>query len=209
MYCIAGNTLPSKSKSIAFSQLEPCPHLSFIGEVIQAGSQYMMPLPPPLMICCTSSFHIGELSFLANFKSRNFSAYSAKEVFIAIRIFHCKRIGRFYYHYFFVCPHFNIPDYFADHFQGIEGTGRNPKPDFVSDDFYDENDDCWICPKKIKWVIEGSGYEVKQNNGKGNYLSSNDRQIRGYIDNLAVKHAADIATGNYNPSLNLMTTYDV
>jgi RHS repeat-associated protein len=90
-----------------------------------------------------------------------------------------------------------------------EGTGRNSKPDFVSDDFYDENDDCTFCPNKTKWVIEGSGYEVKQNNGRGIYLSSNDYQIKGHIDNLAAKHAGDIATGNYNPSLTLATTYDV
>jgi hypothetical protein len=90
-----------------------------------------------------------------------------------------------------------------------EGTGRNSKPDFVSDDFYDENDDCTFCPNKTKWVIEGSGYEVKQNNGKGIYLSSNNYQIKGHIDNLAAKHAGDIATGNYNPSLTLATTYDV
>ncbi|TAD87615.1 MAG: hypothetical protein EAY75_06030, partial [Bacteroidetes bacterium] len=90
-----------------------------------------------------------------------------------------------------------------------EGTGRNSKPDFVSDDFYDLNDDCWICSVKIKWVSEGSGYEVKQNSGRGIYLSSNDAQIKGHIDNLAAKHAGDIATGNYNPSLTLITTYDV
>ena len=90
-----------------------------------------------------------------------------------------------------------------------EGTGRNSKPDFVSDDFYDQNDDCWVCPAKMKWVIEGSGYEVKQNSGRGIYLSSNDAQIRGHIDNLAAKHAADIATGNFKPSLTLITTYDV
>lgn len=90
-----------------------------------------------------------------------------------------------------------------------EGSGRNSKPDFVSDDFYDRNDDCFICPQSIKTVIEGSGYEVKQNNGRGIYLLSNDGQIKGHIDNLSAKHAADIATGNYNPSLTLITTYDV
>ncbi len=90
-----------------------------------------------------------------------------------------------------------------------EGTGRNSKPDFISDDFYDQVADCWICPERIKRVSEGSGYEVKQNNRRGIYLSSNDAQIKGHIDNLAAKHSADIATGNYNPSLTLITTYDV
>ncbi len=90
-----------------------------------------------------------------------------------------------------------------------EGTGRNSKPDFVSDDFYDQRGHCWVCPKKEKLVSEGSGYEIKQNNGRGIYLSSNNDQIKGHIDNLAVKHAKDVATGNYNPSLTLITTYDV
>jgi RHS repeat-associated protein len=89
------------------------------------------------------------------------------------------------------------------------GESGNSKPDFVADDFYDERADCAVCPKKIKWVAEGSGYEVKQNNGRGIYLSSNDWQIKRHITNLSVIHQNDIRSNNYNPSLTLITTYDV
>ncbi|MBX2921162.1 MAG: hypothetical protein KF746_03140 [Chitinophagaceae bacterium] len=60
-----------------------------------------------------------------------------------------------------------------------------------------------------KWVVEGSAWEIKQNNGRGIYLSSNNDQIYGHITNLAAKHASDIATGLYQPALFLITTYDV
>ena len=66
----------------------------------------------------------------------------------------------------------------------VAGTGRNSKPDFVSDDFYDESPVFWKT--SIKRVSEGSGYEVKQNNGRGIYLSSNNDQIKGHILNLAL-----------------------
>lgn len=87
------------------------------------------------------------------------------------------------------------------------GDVRNSKPDFVSDDFYDRSPVIWKT--EMKWISEGSGYEVKQNNGKGIYLSSNDNQIKAHISNLSTKHSGDIATGSYNPSLTLITTYDV
>lgn len=61
----------------------------------------------------------------------------------------------------------------------------------------------------MKRVVEASAWEIKQNNGKGIYLSSNNSQIKGYILNLAAKHGKDIATGNYHPMLTLITTFDV
>jgi RHS repeat-associated protein len=88
-----------------------------------------------------------------------------------------------------------------------DGGERNSKPDFVADDFYDEAP--FFAPKKIKWVVEGSAYEVKQNGGKGIYPSSNTGQIKAHITNLAIRHASDISTQLYNPSVTLITTYDV
>lgn len=58
-----------------------------------------------------------------------------------------------------------------------DASDRNSKPDFISDDFYDVNQVFWL--PEMKRVSEGSGWEIKQNNGRGIYLSSNDGQIRG------------------------------
>ncbi len=45
----------------------------------------------------------------------------------------------------------------------------------------------FFTPRKLKRVVEGSGWEVKQNNGKRIYLSSNDSQIKAHITNLDAK----------------------
>lgn len=47
---------------------------------------------------------------------------------------------------------------------------------------------------------------MKQKNGSV-YLSSNNKQIKGHIDNLAAKHRSDIANG-FKPDFTLITTFD-
>ncbi|ANH82640.1 hypothetical protein A8C56_18150 [Niabella ginsenosidivorans] len=94
-----------------------------------------------------------------------------------------------------------------------EGTGRNTVPDFVADGFFYEKvghgfGSIKIWTEEIKSRVRQSIiFEVKAGN-KGIYLSSNQGQIKGHIDNLYVKMAYWRQKG-YIPSVTLITTYDV
>jgi RHS repeat-associated protein len=88
-----------------------------------------------------------------------------------------------------------------------DANDRNTKPDFVADDYY--NAAAWPFPPLIIKVAEGSIYEVKQNNGRGIYLSSNTGQLKGHIDNQVAKTIGHKSRGYVGPNITLITTADV
>jgi RHS repeat-associated protein len=90
----------------------------------------------------------------------------------------------------------------------VDKSARNTKPDFTAIGGYYERD-CFLCKPRLVWFDDWDIYEVKQNSGRGIYLSSNDHQIRGHIDNLRATHAVPITSKKGNPGLTLLTTYDV
>jgi hypothetical protein len=87
-----------------------------------------------------------------------------------------------------------------------DDNDRNTVPDFTADAGYTKT---WLwIPYKFIRVPEGSAFELKQSKRRGIYLSSNDYQIKGHINNLAARFSTQIADG-FQPTFTLVTTYDV
>ncbi|WP_425556397.1 DUF6443 domain-containing protein [Hymenobacter saemangeumensis] len=82
------------------------------------------------------------------------------------------------------------------------GTGRNTVPDFRGPAGY------WPKRGIPRVVPNGAWYELKAKNG-ALYLSSNQYQIKGHIDNLSLQFSRQIQTSNFRPVLWLVTTADV
>ncbi|MFT3748129.1 MAG: DUF6443 domain-containing protein [Agriterribacter sp.] len=85
----------------------------------------------------------------------------------------------------------------------FKGGDRNSKPDFVGDSY--------IIGEQIKILKYTDWFELKQKNG-GLYLSSNDDQIKGHIDNLrrAAQHLyIQYARLHFQAKFYLITTADV
>jgi hypothetical protein len=76
------------------------------------------------------------------------------------------------------------------------GSGRNTRPDFTADGI----------TRGGARVPQSSFYEVKQK--RGVYLSTDEWQIRGHIDNLVVSQNASIASG-FRPNFTLVSVSDV
>jgi RHS repeat-associated protein len=79
------------------------------------------------------------------------------------------------------------------------GDVRNSEPDFESDD---------INTSTGQRYNGTQAYEVKQNSGRGIYLSSNEYQIKAHISNHSARNQGNLANG-IKPGFTLITTYDV
>ena len=87
-----------------------------------------------------------------------------------------------------------------------DAQGRNTVPDMTAMAYYQEFEDGTpVGPPNL--VPEGSAYEVKAGN-KGIYLSSNDAQIKGHLDNMAARFKKEIAKG-FEPQFTLVTVQGV
>ena len=84
---------------------------------------------------------------------------------------------------------------------------RNTVPDFSADAIYAKTI-LGIPYGPIYPVIGGSEYELKQSKNRGIYLSSNNYQIKGHLDNMAARFRNEIANG-FRPDFTLITTADV
>ena len=94
---------------------------------------------------------------------------------------------------------FNINRYNGPPFTG---NGRNTVPDFIGNGIY------LPAAQPPQFIAGGNWFELKAKNG-GLYLSSNQYQVKGHIDNLASEFRNRIATSGFRPTLWLVTTADV
>ncbi|MBB1287391.1 hypothetical protein HRH25_23650, partial [Flavisolibacter sp. BT320] len=81
---------------------------------------------------------------------------------------------------------------------------RNTKPDFTGPATYLD-----FSKRRYVPVPGAAAVEVKQSKRRGLYLSSNDYQIKGHIDNLRARFAAEYRHPNFRAGLLLVTTADV
>ena len=88
-----------------------------------------------------------------------------------------------------------------------DDENRNTVPDFTADGIkitYFMG----LIPRKREIIKNSSAWELKQSKKKGIYLSSNNNQIKGHINNLRAKQIKNILTG-FRPDFSLVSTYDV